>query len=139
MSYSYDRRQIEAKVFPSKDALDAYLKAHPKANPSKHSVRGEGDKGKGEGKPKEKAAPKRIKRPSADPIYGGKDVTKMSQGDQRKIVDKLSERPKDDLQNAKWLMETEMNQATSNKDSKVVEQLSIKLMMLDSAIRRSKK
>lgn len=33
-----------AKVFPTEDALRDYLKKHPKANPKRHTVKGQGDK-----------------------------------------------------------------------------------------------
>ena len=40
-----------AKVFHNEDALKSYLKTHPKADPSKHSVKNKGKKDKGKGKP----------------------------------------------------------------------------------------
>lgn len=130
-----DERQ--AKEHSSPEALKQYLKDHPKADPSKHTVKKKDD---GKGKKEKKEKPKGIQRPSEDKVYKGrpKDVTKWTQSQHSEVVNELSKRPADELQSKVWLIETEEQGALRNKDSKKVQELALKKLHFEKALSRKK-
>lgn len=129
----------EGKVFPNSDALKEYLKKHPKADPSKHTVRGKGDKDekpKGGKKPKKDEKPKGDKKPKKDDKKKPskkKDLSKeegfsalkgMSNAEQRKVIERalameMGEKPKKDVSKQEGF--EELKDLTPNEQKKVIE------------------
>ena len=118
--------QKEGKVFHNEDALKQYLKRHPKADPSKHSVRGKGDK-------KEKAKPKPKQDKPTPKSKGKKDLSKqegfgalkgLSNADQRKVIERAlaineGKKPRKDVSKEKGF--EELKDLTPNEQKKVIE------------------
>ena len=78
------------------------------------------------------------KKPSEDPAYRGKDVTKWSQRDHNKRVEALVKKDMGDLMGLQSLIGIEIGQA-KKKDPKSMPSLSLIEMHIDSAIKRKKK
>lgn len=78
------------------------------------------------------------KKPSEDPAYRGKDVTKWSQRDHSKRVDALTKKSMGDLIGLQSLIKVEMDQA-QKKDPKSIPALSLIQMHIDTAVKRKKK
>ncbi len=84
----------EAKEFPSQDALDAYLKDHPQADKSKHTVKGPGGDSKGEEKtdaPKSDSKPDTSK-PDAEFRQKLQDLAKQNNMSGQEMVDALGKK-----------------------------------------------
>lgn len=94
-------RIVLSKVFHNEDALRSYLKLHPKADPSKHSVKGKPsgkDKPKGDedkGKPSDKGKKPGLKDLSGQP--GFSKLKGLSPEKQREVIERALEmgKPKD--------------------------------------------
>lgn len=89
-------RLVLSKVFHNEDALRNYLKQHPKADPSKHSVKGPGGEGKNKEKGKEKGKKDKPKDLSGQP--GFSKLKGLSPEKQREVIQRALEmgKPKDE-------------------------------------------
>ena len=126
----------QGKVHATPEAREKYLKEHPKADPNKHTVKG--DKGKGD-KPKGQGSGKpAVQRATEDKIFKGWQVSRMSQKDQNKMVEELSKRPESSLRQSVWTLDMEEKDAQDKGDKKKLQEIWAKQNIFNSALLRTK-
>jgi hypothetical protein len=126
----------QGKVHATPEAREKYLKEHPKADPNKHTVKGDKDKGKDKGKDDK---PKGIQRPSEDKVFKGKDVTKMSPKEKNAVIDQIAKRPTSAIRGSLHLLEIEEKQAQDAGDGKKLNEIWTKANLFHTALSRSHK
>ena len=125
----------QGKVHSSPEALEKYLKNHPKADKSKHTVKGD----KGKDKPKDEPKKPAAQRATTDKAFKGKDVAKMSQGEQSKIVDELAKRSVGDLKRSGWAIEMEEMEAKRSGDKGKLNEIWAKKNLFEGALQRKER
>jgi hypothetical protein len=112
-------RYKQAIEFPTEKAREDYLKKHPGADRAKHTVK---EEEKNESSSKEESLPK--------------DLSKLTEGQHKKVIDDLAKKPLKELRKKQDLINSQLEIAHKKQDSGALKNLRIMQKHVDSAVNK---